>query len=291
MAEENTSIEKQGTFEILLKKVERGGKPLAALSATIYVIGYIVTSFHLAQYGVPIKSFIDAQYFAAGLLPGLLLWFTAYVVISAWNFNPRRTDQRNTVKGDWWFANILALILIVILMVMPSQTWVKFYPIGWLISILSGELSIAILIVLFKGEIIKWIEWIAPSDIGMKKSNRYKKFFAVIPMGIYIALMLSLAIFTFIWIPFSGPITYEQLPQSYGGGKLQQVQLYVDSQKVPSELLDANVSLAHGLPSRTIPLYLIYQTSTEYIVKPINLSEQRVWALKSDVVYAVAVNP
>ena len=94
-----------------------------------------------------------------------------------------------------------------------------------------------------------------------------------------------------ILVPFSGHLVYEQLPQAYGGGKLQQVQLYVDSQKVPSELLDANVSLAQGLLARTIPLNLIYQTSTEYIVKPINLSERRVWALKSDSIYAVAVNP
>lgn len=143
---------------------------------------------------------------------------------------------------------------------------------------------------LLKGEIIKWIYWIAPSDIGMKQSFT-KKFFAVIPMGIYITFLLCLAIFTLFFVPFSGPIVYEQLPQAYGGGKLQQVQLYVDSQKAPSELLDANISLVQGLPARTIPLYLIYQTSTEYIVKPINLSEQRVWALKPDMVYAVVVNP
>ncbi len=108
---------------------------------------------------------------------------------------------------------------------------------------------------------------------------------------LYFVFLTYLSFFAMTLVPFSGPMAYEQIPQAYGGGKLQPVQLYVDSQKVPFELLDANISLAQGLPARTIPLNLIYQTSMEYIVIPINQSDHRAWQLKADAVYAVVENP
>lgn len=297
MAEENaTMLEKiQKALRSCSSIIEQGAKLLAVFSATIYVFGYIVTSSHLAQYDIPIKSFIDAQYFAAGLVPGLLFWLTAFVAFLAWNFNPRINDNRSPVKRRWYLANVLAVISIVILFVMPSQIWVKYYPTGLLFIILFGELSIGILIVLLKGETRKWKEWFTALDTRKNFVSKLpvdgRWFIWYVVVFFYFVILFTVAIYTLILVPFSGPIVYEQLPQAYGGGKLQPVQLYVDSQKVPSELLDANVSMAHGLPARTIPLYLIYQTSTEYVVKPINLSEQRVWALKPDVVYAVVVNP
>lgn len=309
MAEENVSIDNQeSTFEILLNKVKQGSKPLAALSATIYVIGYIVTSFHLAQYGVPIKSFIDAQYFAAGLLPGVLLWFTAYVIISAWNFYPR-TGEIKTVKRSWWFANILAVASIVVIMMYREIVFSKLIPVGLMFIFPLGELSLWILIVIFRKEFKYWLDKIKPIALlheGYKKISvgtfmktmeslgkiyliAYLSLFLLVLIFFYFVFLIYFSFFALVIVPFSGPMAYEQLPQAYGGGKLQPVQLYVDSQKVPFELLDANVSLAQGLPARAIPLNLIYQTSTEYIV--INQSDHRVWQLKADAVYAVVENP
>jgi hypothetical protein len=89
-----------------------------------------------------------------------------------------------------------------------------------------------------------------------------------------------------IFVPKNNKVR-EELDQMIGGGKLQQIQLYVDSQKVPFCLLDANTSQAHDLPARTISLNLIYQTSTEYIVIPIDKNCSQAWVLKADAVYAV----
>lgn len=142
MAEENVPMldKIQEALSSSSTVIEQGAKLLAVFSATIYVFGYIVTSHHLAQYDIPIKSFIDAQYFAAGLVPGLLFWLTMFVAFLTWNFNPRRIDQNNSPKRIWLFANVLAVISIVILIVMPSQIWVKLYPIGWLFIIFSENL-------------------------------------------------------------------------------------------------------------------------------------------------------
>ncbi len=273
--------------------IDQGAKPLAVLSATIYIIGYLVTSYHLSKYGVPIKNLIDAQYFAAGLLPGILFWVTMAVIFSSWMFNPRIIDQNNKAKPIWISANILAVILIVILKLMPPQKWIELFPMGLLFIFLLGELSIWIFIVFIPRELIKWWEFEA-SDIKIKTSKCkgfFVLFFKCFALIIYIIVLLVIAVYTLVYIQFSGPIFYEQLPQAYGGGKLQPVQLYVDSQKIPSELLDANVSLVQGLPARTIPMYLIYQTSTEYIVRPINGIDQRVWTLKPDAVYAIVEKP
>jgi len=118
----------------------------------------------MAQYGVPIKNFVDAQYFAAGLIPGLLFWFTIVVVFSAWKFNPRIIDQNNKYKPKWILANFLAVILILILYFMPPQKWVEWYPIGWPFVIILGELSLGIIIV-FLGE---WLKFIKGSVIQKK---------------------------------------------------------------------------------------------------------------------------
>lgn len=343
MTEENaTMLEKiQKVLRSCSSIIEQGAKPFAVFIATIYIIGYIVISFHLAQYGVPIKSLIDAQYFAAGLLPGLLLWFTICVTILAWNFNPRRTDKSHTPKLKWLLANVLVGISIVVLIKFPEILSSKLFTVGLLFIFPLGELSLWILIVIFRKGFRYWLAefsyWLAISwhpirmlregykkiSIGtlqkeieslarIAKLTAYQKvisllnaieylgkiylktyvlIFLLVILFFYFVFLIYFSFFALILVPFSGPLVYEQIPQAYGGGKLQPVQLYVDSQKIPSELLDANVSLAQGLPARTIPLNLIYQSSTEYIVIPIGQSDHRAWQLKADAVYAVVENP
>lgn len=84
--------------------------------------------------------------------------------------------------------------------------------------------------------------------------------------------LLMFAFLLLIYIPLEGPAVYEQIPQAYGGVKPLTVQLYVDSQKVPAELLDqTNVTVVQGSPAQTIPLSIIFKTSTEYIVDPIGI--------------------
>ncbi|VVB97147.1 Uncharacterised protein [uncultured archaeon] len=160
MAEENATMSEkiQKVLRSCSSIIEQGAKPFAVFIATIYIIGYIVTSFHLAQYGVPIKSLIDAQYFAAGLLPGLLFWFTVCVTILAWNFNPRRTDKNHTPKRKWLLANVLVGISIVVLIKFPEILSSKLFTVGLLFIFPLGELSLWILLVIFRKGFRYWLD-------------------------------------------------------------------------------------------------------------------------------------
>lgn len=118
MAEENVKPgeSKNTAFGNVLCFTERTGKAIAVLTATSYVIGYIVTAVRLAQGGVPTTRLIDAQYFAAGFLPGLLVWVTMFVVASACHYEPRQED--GSLKSLWnyaiWFLVLLFLTAIII---------------------------------------------------------------------------------------------------------------------------------------------------------------------------------
>src|SRR5436309_5574100 len=117
MAEENVRLVEQDSsaLGIVLTVSERFGKAVAALSATSYVIGYAVTAARLAQAAVATTTLIDAQYLAAGLLPGSFAWLTVLVLISGYRYDPRREGRR--LKSSWCFAVVSLLALFVMAMI------------------------------------------------------------------------------------------------------------------------------------------------------------------------------
>ena len=144
---------------------------------------------------------------------------------------------------------------------------------------LSGELALWLLIVGFgKGMLFSGIR------VGISPNELSHLVFRLGNAGflLYFAFLLVLLAFG------SGPDFFEELPQAYGGGKPLTVRLYVDSGKVPGELLDVGADADQDALAWTIPLDLIFGTSEEYVVDPMGDDKQRAWVLKADVVYAVA---
>lgn len=299
---------KRTTFDILLELIERW-KGLAALGGSIYVIGFIVTARRLAQYDVPIATLINAQYFTAGLVPGFLLLLTLYVIISALKFDHEKKPLQ------WILTNFLAAITIAIFLIL-------FYLGGdWFRETLAGPGSwINLVFIIPLGELCLWISIVilrrkgAFSEILNLPLKRMQKYYdqltsnpepslknvALLLIASFLGLfwviiiiwlvgyLLFLALMLLIYIPLESPAVYDQIPQAYGGGKPLTVQLYVDSQQVPAELLDqTNVTVVQGSPAQTVPMNIIFKTSTEYIVDPIGDSSRRAWVLKADAVYAL----
>lgn len=275
--------QERSSFRIMQDHVERSTEILPVFVGTIYLIGYIVTATRLAQYGVSTTRLIDAQYFAAGMLPGLLLWVTFFVLISAFLYNSHKKEEGSTSL----LGRVILLIIILgaftfaLELVIPlSENWSDFCHFAVIISyrlayFVFGELALWLLIVGWRTKFFSnYIEVF--KKLGEETHLLY----------IGIMFLIMIAVFGQIQIVSIGCEVYNELPQAYGGGKPFTVQLYVDSQKVPTELLDANVS-DQGSPARTIPLDLILQTSAEYIVDPIEDTDRRVWILKADAVYAV----
>ena len=120
------------------------------------------------------------------------------------------------------------------------------------------------------------------------KLNVFSKGRGQTGLGYYLmGFLLILVAVNLLPIARVGRDAYDALPQAYGGGRPLRIELYVDGNKVPSELLITKPDMGQNSPTRTVPLNLILQTSAEYVVDPLDDSSQRAWVLKADAVHAV----
>lgn len=295
MTQENAT--KKSSFEIFRDSIEHFSRILPTFVVTIYFFGYIVTAFRLAQYGVSTTALIEAQYFAAGMVPGLLVWLTFYILVSAFYYDPHKKDGKLT--SLWFWANLLFIILVLILLMSKlvfraqfDEMWSDLFPEGLPFILFLGELGLWILII-----DIRKRKNFSTNSKRISQENFLSKIESILilkkilfPILLFFRkinlIFFTIVLIAFIFlIPSIGLLFYEELPQAYGGGKTQTVQLYVDSQKVPIELLDTNNTIVQASIACTVPLNLIFQTSTEYVVT-IEDNNRSAWVLNADVVYA-----
>jgi len=285
-------------FGIVLTLAERTGKVIAVVTVTSYVIGYVVTSARLDQAGVATTSLIDAQYLAAGLSPGILLWLTVLVVLSAYYYDPRvqlkslHQYQGRRLKSSWWYAlwSLLILfatgIIVQVLVGIARGRWGDFAQ-----SLLSISDQV------IKLSLMELALWYLVAGLTSKVLWELLKDLKNLGEGYttsgvaFILIPLALVVFGIIVAVSMPNRVYIAIPQSFGGGKPHFVHLYVDRSKVPVELLDATANAQNSSADYTIPLNLIFQTPTEYIVRRIEDGEGRAWVLKANVVYAVVKEP
>jgi hypothetical protein len=272
-------------FETVLNLAERTAKVLSVFIGSIYVIGYIVTATRLAQYGTPATTLLDAQYFAAGLLPGLLVWLTILVLVSAFLYDSHKLGRGSTPALKWvpfLIVTLFVATLVMELLIIPvSESWTDLGRSA--VNILSGLARLVLGELAIWYGIVGWRTGLLSELIKFLKSHGQETgsvYIGIIWLVGFAAIGLS-QIVSFGWEAYNG------LPQAYGGGKPLQVQLYVDSDKVPDELLVSLPTADQSSSARTVPLSLILQTSTEYIVDPLEDDGQQAWVLKSDAVHAV----
>ena len=272
------------SFALVRGFVENFAKGLVIYTGSVYLIGFLITAARLARYSVASINLIDAQYIAAGIMPGLFLWITVLVVVSASHYHPQKED--NGYAPGWIWANVLFSVPVGAIVVLSwslgerfAAIWSGLYPKGVPLILLLGELALWILIVGLRKRLL--FGGIRPSK------DTYEKIRLVLRLG-YGVFLLSFALLLILLAPGSALDFYEELPQAYGGGKPLTVRLYVDRGKVPGELLDISADANQGALAWTIPLDLVFGTSEEYVVDPMGDDEQRAWVLKANAVYAVA---
>lgn len=269
------------TLTVVLQFVEQLARPVGVVAGAIYVIGYIVTAARLASYGIFGIKFFDAQYLAAGLIPGFILLVTAVVVISAFHHNPLRPTGEKSSAWKWahvvfWVPVGVMIIAIFLFREWFDEFWVKAKFVNMPIAFVLGEFAMWILIVGFKNKIIT--SWFKGRSLGV--------FSIILSIG-YIMYLLIFALIALILMPLVGIQMYAEVPQAYGGGKLLAVELYVDPVKVPRELL-ADRPKAEALnPARTRPLDLLFRTSDEYIVAVPEYGNRRAWVIDAAAVHTV----
>ena len=149
-----------------------------------------------------------------------------------------------------------------------------------LIKLVLGELALWYLVAGLRSKVL-WE--------SIKALRRLGEGYAPVLGFILLPLVLA-AIGMYQIVPMTR-MAYTAIPQSSGGGAPHRIRLYVDREKVPVELLDVASSAQHTSAGYTVPLNLIFQTPTEYIVHPVEDGKRRAWVLKANVVYAIVEQP
>ena len=196
--------------------------------------------------------------------------------------------KRHLSKG-WIIAHVLFVSILASYIVVISL------PLELLLTIISGFeglfITLALIVVIVSGEVGLWILILGSKNklfpiytLRPAQKRRDRDRFITLFRFAYILYLVLFAGAALFVIPLTGIAAYEEIPQSYGGGKRLQVQLFVDRARVPGELL-----IAGGMesPARTIPLNLIFRTSNEYIVDPVGDDDRRAWLLNANSVYAM----
>jgi hypothetical protein len=252
-----------------LDLIEHGAKIFALFIGTIYITGYIVTTTRLAQYDVPAIRLLDAQYFVAGAVPGLLVWLTIVVAASAFLGSDKQLI--------WVAVTIFVLFLAAMVMEVVK---------GHSSNTILNAAYVALKIVL--GQLALWFLIVGVRTRYLFRMRDYLKATRDDAGGLLISVVVSvvLVIIALKTIPQVGWSAYNRLPQAYGGGKPLQIELIVDGNKAPCELLVITDCKNRQPVERTVPLNLILKTSAEYVVISPADQKRRAWVLKADVVRA-----
>lgn len=296
MSEETVEL---SFWDRMAERAERWLKILPIFAGLLYVTGFLTTAARLASFEVPMMRLLDIQYFAAGVFPTLLVLLTTTVFYLAWKHHVSLSSL-SWLGPDWAF-----LLLVFLLVAIPSLWGVAAGKSG------RSPLDVSQLLVertvkdgsiwfLLLAELLLWALLIAGRTLWARvryiKTNwddkgSMREAFIPFDWGCASLIVYSLAFVVFlialrVIVPTIGTV-YDSLPQTYGGGRPIHVEMQVDGQKMPSELLV--VSATPG--NMTKPLCLLLQTSDYYIVTQECTDGSRVWVVDSDNVFAVSRVP
>jgi hypothetical protein len=264
-------------------------KLVPLVAGTVYLVGYIVTARRLADYGVSVTQLLNAQYFTAGMAPGLLIWLTVIVSYSAFTNDP----NANTTRAQ----NIVAWIILILFTAMIAFPFLdRAVNWGWgfrisdrwrgldsyLFSPLQAVLGLCSLWYVITG--IKTRLFARMATYQRERTRDGADAYQAPIMFVIIAIVsLSVTFWQTLRI-------YDAIPQAYGGGKPMNVRLYVERDKAPSQLIAAEPTNGDKLLVYSVPLKLIFQTSDSLIVASTDGSRQ-VWIVDAHAVHAVNFNP
>lgn len=262
---------------VVVQKKEEGGETEAAHEKTewrkvissisnigitliglLYVGGFFVVNSYLSQYGTYTLSLVQSQYLAAGIL---VLMMFGFVILSEMAFNRRRLGRLIRVRN--WRTTVIATsatgIFAMLLFVLSDRNWlnllIAFIPFSFLL------LGNQIVSVFFWG----WV-WGKKTVIMPARS------------GFSVGMLMVLSLITVLGsLYLFSMMTYPLIRPEFGGGAPQVVQFYGSKDgfnQLPlygipvTSTVSASTILAENVvsPTYTIPLYLLGETPTSYIV-------------------------
>lgn len=223
------------------------------LAGLTYVLGYFSWAIFADSHGLGLAPVLDAQYFAAGVLPSAIVIASCFV---AWWLRWLGQWINKPVSPAGEMAKTI-LEYVGIFFVLPG--FVLLFVSKWVAQISPAWATVSAMLIVVGG-----IAMIASSFFSRGKADFWYHRFLMSVAWIYVPLIGLLAFLLYTTKIFPG------LPQAFGGPRLQRVQLDVDASKVSTNTLHllapewqpGEADQFHTVRSRD--LYLIFQNS-EYL--------------------------
>jgi hypothetical protein len=202
--------------------IEGTTKSWLAAVGLIYLIGYVIWSFHAYQRGLGQIPALRAQYLVAGIIPLVSLGILALAVWGVLRFCTRQLTDRQIGNAVILALYILAVLLWVLLQSSYPSSWPQEFH-GWL--------GYAFLGILVAGFASGFISRLVPRT---GRVTRYS----------YSALLTLIAVSLFaVSITVYIRILYERIPEAFGGVSSHCEILYLEKASLAPELVPA---LARG---------------------------------------------
>ena len=283
--------------------VEFLSKLVPLLAGIVYVAGYLVTAQRLAEYNVSVTQLVNAQYFTAGMAPGIITCLMIASIYDALTYDGSKPEKLVYVGAATAGLFVLTLVLTGIDMLigriwkvhyLGSDRWFDFYVMT-LLRLALGLTAIWYIVAGVRSRVL-FKDLIQSKKLGVDFSQ-------ALQTPLYILIIGGASI---VFCYQRANTAYARIPQAYGGGRPLIVRLYVERDKTPVELVDINLlnpvaaapagalepKVADKSLVNSIPLKLIFQTSESLIVDSATAGQPaRVWTLDADAVHAVLSTP
>lgn len=235
-----------GKTELVVKRLGDLRDGLLLLAGVLYLLGYLSWALYALDTGIGLVPVLDSQYFAAGIVPALIvLLFVGSVRLlrrlQEWLKSPLHKNYQSVPKALSYCAGALIIIFWVLKMIFgtSSPQWVT-----WL----AGSVLVLMLVAAF---------------FGRAKGDRFVQL-----MGLF--LLWTYTIFGAVWLFLGYNLKiFPRLPSELGGPKPRCVQLDVDTSLLSAEtraqLRGQWTASATPPVVRSVPLYLIFD-GTEYVL-------------------------
>ena len=232
--------------------LEISGKMLIGLAGLCYVLGLIVVTIHLRQYGLNSLDLPQLHYVTAGVwtvlpivLMVLLILFAFYMVVS-------QAEELKRKKGVDKLAGIFSAIVAVLILsylglgFLGSEAGIEFGWTNWVWVPLLGLTAV-------------WFVVLPGGLLTQPDTYRDRKFLILMLGVLVVGIVLSM-----FYVVLFATHTYEAIPWSTGGGRSSQVRLVVAPDSRPY-FESVGIKFSDG-ENRTDSLKLLLVTEKEFIL-------------------------
>ena len=202
-------------FDAWLKHVGKSRDGILVLGGTLYILGYVVWSINAFINKLGLLPAFESQYFIAGIVPFVIIFFGSVLVRLAWKNNLHLPSWLNIWKANLW-KTLLQALIVLIAQIYFSKSGIGMIR-GYLTTyrnvigaIVAGIVGVFVVLALFSFD---------PATDGPKLDTgaggtRKKRFRALSRFAILLLVIIGLGSgVLYFWVG----LVYSKLPQSLGG--------------------------------------------------------------------------